>query len=94
MSVRAIKIHMNENLFVTVSNAESKYRNKVMQLANATKSYDIPYFVLYNEAVNYLYNADTSRINSITTLCQDVRNLGFKVGISGLSLKKYMNYNG
>ena len=88
MSVRAIKIHMNENLFVTVSNIESKYRNKVMQLANATKSYDIPYFVLYNEAVNYLYNADTSRINSITTLCQDVRNLGFKVGISGLSLKK------
>ena len=88
MSVRAIKVHMNDEYFSTIDNIEKKYRNKVMELANATKDYDIPYFVVYNEAVNYLYNANSFSIQSITSLCDNIRNLGFKVGISGLSFKK------
>ena len=88
MSVRAIKVHMKDEYFSTIDNIEKKYRNKVMQLANAAKDYGIPYFVVYNEAVNYLYNANSFSIQSITSLCDSIRNLGFKVGISGISFKK------
>ena len=88
MSVRAIKVHMKDEYFSTIDNIEEKYRSKVMRLANATKNYDIPYFVVYNEAVKYLYNANTSNISSINSLCDDIRYLGFKVGISGLSFEK------
>ena len=48
MTVRAVKIHMNETLFTTVTDIETKYRDKVMQLANSTYSYNVTYLVLYN----------------------------------------------
>lgn len=88
MTVRAIKIHMKNEYFTTIPDIGVKYRSKVMQLANATKNYNIPYFVLFNEAVGYLYTNNSNTINYVTALMQDVKNLGFKVGISGLSLKK------
>ena len=88
MSVRAIKVHMKDEYFSTIGDIEKKYKNKVMELANTTKDYGIPYFVVYNEAVKYLYNAKSSSIQSITSLCDNIRNLGFKVGISGLNFKK------
>ena len=88
MNVRAIKVHMSDNYFSTINNIEEKYTSKVMELANAVKNYNIPYFVVYNEAVNYLYNANSSSIASINSLCNNLRILGFKVGISGLSFKK------
>ena len=88
MSVRGIKVHMKDDYFSTIDNIEEKYKNKVMELANTTKNYNIPYFVVFNEAVKYLYNANLSNIKSITSLCDNIRDLGFKVGISGLSFEK------
>lgn len=90
LSVRCVKFHTNNSQF-NENGFVSQYVNKVLEITEILKPFNIPYACLYNEAVNYLYTNDTSVINSVTSLCHQVRAKGYKVGISGLSFDVLVN---
>jgi hypothetical protein len=91
IKVRCLKFHQNNSDWST--SFRSEYATLVKATVNElSKLFEFDYVTVFNEAVSLVYTDDTNTQNYVSSLCSEIRQQGYLVGITGLGFEEHLKY--